>query len=92
MQYTNIDDAEIVLKSKVNDNIYYLFSDYLLIIRDGQEIMSIKKPTEATIACFYDIYYVADELNIFFATHRGPDIAYVLDEEKLTINKKGFQK
>ena len=81
---------DIVVESKRNDNIYYMFSDEIFIYGDNNKSISV--PTDFGALCFYDMYYVHDELYIVVATNKDYDYIYVLDEEDMIINKRGCTK
>lgn len=81
--------ADIVLKSKLNDNVYYMFSDEIFIHGDNK---SITIPLDSNAICFYDMYYVQDELFIVVSTNKDYDYLYVLDEKRMILQKRGLTK
>lgn len=82
--------ADLVLKSKRNNNVYYMFSDEIFI--HGEKNKSISIPMDNSIICFCDMYYVQDELLVVVATNKDYDYIYVLDEESNSIKKSGLTK
>ncbi len=80
--------ANTVLKSKRNNNVYYMFSDEIFVHGDSNK--SINIPFDSNIVCFYDMYYVHDELFVVAATNKGYDYIYVLDEERMMLQKRGI--
>ena len=82
--------ADRVLKSKRNNNVYYLFSDELFIHGDNNKSISV--PVHSNIVCFSDMYYVKDEIFVVASTNLDYNYIYILDEESMTIQKKGLTK
>ena len=82
--------AERILKSKVNRNTYYLFSDKIII--KGEKEGEILLPGDYDVICFCDIYYESKELHVFLATTGYYDRTYVLDEYDLTMQHIGYRK
>lgn len=91
MEYNiNLLNAEIVLKSKKKNNTYYMYSDKIVVC--GTINKTIVLPSDYKIICFYDMYYVKDELYVVLCTDGDYDVVYIMDEENLRICKKGLQK
>ncbi len=82
--------ADLVLKSKRNNNVYYMFSDEIFIHCEKNKSISI--PVDKNIICFYDMYYVQEELFVVVSTNMDYDYIYVLDEEKKILQKRGLTK
>ncbi len=87
-----LNHAEIVLKSKINSNCYYLFKNLIIIKKINGCYKNIYLPQGNDVICFYDMYYMDDELKIIFATRNNYDLAGVLDEENLVITIKNLTK
>ena len=83
-------NARVVLKSKLNNNIYYLFKDKIVVY--GESTQKIDFPKNGGLICFYDMYYVYDKLYVIFNTNGIYDVAYILDENNYSLIEKGFQK
>ncbi len=81
-----IKNNDIVLKSKYNQNIYYLFNDRIIICKNDENYNTIFLPNEDNMICFYDMYYASDGLRIVIATRNNYDLVGILDEDDLTIN------
>lgn len=77
--------ADVIVRSKKNNNVYYMFSDELFI--HGYCNKSISIPFESGVICFNDMYYAEADLCITVATNKDHDIVYVLDEENMVIQK-----
>ena len=87
---TNLLNAEIILESKKKNNTYYMYSDKIVVC--GTINKTIVLPSDNKIICFYDMYYIEDELFVVLCTDGDYDAVYIMDEEHLSICKKGFQK
>ena len=81
---------KIVLKSQINDNTYFLFSDRLVV--NGKAESTIDLPETYDIICFSDMYYENGILSVFAATTACYDKRYCLDEDMLIIEEKGWSK
>ena len=91
MEYnTNLLNAEIVLESNKKNNTYYMYSDKIVVRGTINKIIVL--PPDYKIICFYDIYYIKDELYVVLCNDGDYDVVYIMDEENLSICKKGFQK
>lgn len=84
--------AEIVVKSKINLNSYYLFNDRIVAYKDNENYTTISLPNRNNMICFYDMYYATDGLRIIIATRDNYDLVAILDEDNLTINIKNYTK
>ena len=82
--------SKIVLKSQINDNTYFLFSDRLIV--KGKAESTINFPESHDIICFSDMYYENGILSVFAATTAFYDKRYCLDEDMLIIEEKGWSK
>lgn len=82
--------AEKVLKSRKNNNTYFLFTDRVVI--KGKTESTIALPKSHDIICFSDMYYENEILSLFAATTGYYDKRYCLDEDLLTIEEKGWSK
>lgn len=92
MKSANIsENAEITLVSKRNHNTYYLFSDKI-VVRDNENDKSIALPDENGIICFYDMYYSQGELYVICIAEGYYDLAYILNEGKLSLEKRNLHK
>ena len=82
--------ADIVIKSKRNNSVYYMFSDEIFI--HDEKNKSIGLPADLNVVGFCDMYYQHDELYVIVATNKGYDYVYILDEEDNSIKKRGLTK
>lgn len=81
---------KIVLKSRINDNTYFLFSDRLVV--NDKTKSTIVLPKSHDIICLSDMYYENEILSVFAATTSCFDKRYCLDEDMLTIEERGWSK
>ena len=90
----NLEQADIMLHSNINENCYYLFKDKIIVETERnkyQEIL-LPKDEDGKIVCFYDIYYVKDRLQIIAASRDCYDRVFMLDEHNLSIMFVGLTK
>ena len=83
-------EAELVLHSVKNGNVYYLFSDRIEIKGDIEGCIEL--PHQDKARCFYDMYYVNDTLHVILNTYGIYDVDYILDENTTGLYRKGYTK
>ncbi len=84
-------EAEIILKSKFNNNVYYMFND-MIIVENGKDVLCIELPRMSKGICFYDMYYSNECIYVIVATRGNYDIRYILQEETLMLVSQQLSK
>ena len=87
MDYKIQSEADIVLHSAWNENIYCLYKTKIVVYNNKKnEHIIIKLPTfNDKIICFYDMYYMSDGLCVIVATRDYYDFSLTLNEETLEL-------
>ena len=81
----------IVLKSKKNNYTYMMYQNIIVAIGEDKEY-TIELPHKDNILCFYDMYYVNNNLIVIIAARGSYDIRYELDEQDLNLKEIGYTK
>ena len=81
----------IVLKSKKNNYTYMMHEDIIIASSEDKEY-TIDLPHKDNILCFYDMYYINNNLIVIVAARGSYDIRYELDEEGLILKEIAYTK
>lgn len=81
----------IVLKSKKNNYTYMMHEDIIIASSEDKEY-TIDLPHKDNILCFYDMYYINNNLIVIVAARGSYDIRYELDEEALILKEIAYTK
>lgn len=81
----NLKYADVILHSNINNNCYYLFKNKIVVETERNKYQELLLPKDDKLICFYDIYYVKDDLKIIVASRDCYDRVFVLDEHNLSI-------
>ena len=88
----NLEYADVILRSNINKNCYYLFKNKIIVETERNKYQELLLPKDDKLTCFYDIYYVKDDLKIIVASRDYYDRVYILDEDNLSIMLVGLTK
>lgn len=86
-----MENETIVVKSKKNNYTYMMHENIIVASGDDKEY-TIELPHKDNILCFYDMYYVNNDLIVIIAARGSYDIRYELDEQGLNLKEIAYTK
>ena len=86
-----MENETVVVKSKKN-NYTYMMHKNIIIASGKDKDYTIELPHKDNILCFYDMYYVNNDLIVIIATRGNYDIRYELDEHSLNLKEIAYTK
>ena len=91
VQILNFEDRAKLVKSKKNNYTYMMHEDIIIASSEDKEY-TIDLPHKDNILCFYDMYYINNNLIVIVAARGSYDIRYELDEEGLILKEIAYTK
>ena len=86
-----MENETIVVKSKKN-NYTYMMHEKIIVASGEDKEYTIELPHKDNILCFYDMYYVNNDLIVIIAARGSYDLRYKLDEQSLNLKEIGYTK
>lgn len=83
--------AEIIINSKYKNAQYHMYNNKILV-KHLDETYIIELPHGDKIICFYDMYYIKDNINVIVVTRGTYDMRYILDENKFELVSEQLSK
>ena len=86
-----MENKTIVVKSRKN-NYTYMMHENSIVAGGADKEYTIELPHKDNILCFYDMYYVDNDLVVIIAARGSYDIRYELDEQNLILKEIAYTK
>lgn len=86
-----MENKTIVVKSRKN-NYTYMMHENIIVASGADKEYTIELPHKDNFLCFYDMYYVNNDLIVIIAARGSYDIRYELDEQGFNLKEIAYTK